>query len=325
MSAYYNENEPYAAEWLRNLIRKDLIAPGEVDERDIRDVCPSDLKGYTQHHFFAGIGVWSYALRQAGWPDDRPVWTGSCPCQPFSAAGAGAGFADERHLWPHWFHLIGECNPPAIFGEQSASKAGLGWLDLVQADMEAADYAFGTLDLCSAGFRAPHIRQRLHFVAERVGHPHRPGPQVRQLETVPGTRGWSKGGAVEQSGRSLLQGGKASEADSPWEDADWILCSDGHWRPVEPGTRPLADGAPCRVGKLRAYGNAITWPQATALIEGFMNHQIQQEIEFLRKEPAGRLRDLKHKLEHEAVRTPDENARLIAIARIMKDRRHSTH
>ena len=31
------------------------------------------------------------ALRAAGWRDDRPVWTGSCPCQPFSAAGKQVG------------------------------------------------------------------------------------------------------------------------------------------------------------------------------------------------------------------------------------------
>src|SRR3974390_1280019 len=123
--AYYNEHDPHAAQWLRNLVARGAIAPGDVDERDILDVRPSDLAGYSQHHFFAGIGVWSYALRCAGWPDDRLVWTGSCPCQPFSAAGKRAGFADERHLWPAWFWLIQQCRPCSIFGEQVASKDGL--------------------------------------------------------------------------------------------------------------------------------------------------------------------------------------------------------
>lgn len=139
MTAYYNEIDPYAAQWLRNLIAAGHIAPGDVDERDIRDITPNELKQYTQCHFFAGVGVWSLALRNAGWPDSRPVWTGSCPCQPFSSAGRKAGVIDERHLWPHWFHLIEECRPSRIFGEQVASKDGLGWLDLVQADLEGAD------------------------------------------------------------------------------------------------------------------------------------------------------------------------------------------
>src|SRR5574341_939949 len=163
---YYNENDPCTAAWLERLVDEGHIAHGVVDTRSIQEVDADDLEGFTQCHFFAGIGGWSYALRLAGWPDDRPAWTGSCPCQPFSAAGRQKGFADERHLWPYWFPLIQQCHPAVVFGEQVASPAGLGWLDLVCADMEGEDYALGAADLCAAGVGAPHIRQRLFFVAD---------------------------------------------------------------------------------------------------------------------------------------------------------------
>lgn len=178
--AYYNEIEPYAAEWLRNLILCELIADGDVDTRSIEDVRPVDLAGYTQCHFFAGIGVWSWALRRAGWPDTRPVWTGSCPCQPFSTAGQGRGMGDERHLWPAWFHLISECRPTVLLGEQVASKDAEPWVDLVHADLEALGYAFGAIPFPAAGVGAPHIRDRLYWVAHNDGDGRHPLPQ-RQL------------------------------------------------------------------------------------------------------------------------------------------------
>jgi DNA (cytosine-5)-methyltransferase 1 len=167
--AYYNENDPYAAAWLRELIKAGLIADGEVDERSIVDVRPDDLRGFTQCHFFAGIGGWSLALRLAGWPDDREVWTGSCPCQPWSMAGAGGGTDDPRHLWPAWFGLIAQCRPAIVFGEQVASLDGLYWLDLVYRDLEAENYAVGAVDLSGASVGSPDIRSRLWFVAESEG------------------------------------------------------------------------------------------------------------------------------------------------------------
>ncbi len=151
---YYNEFDPSAAAWLRELIARGLIADGDVDERSIVDVQADDLVGYIQCHFFAGIAGWSYALRLAGWPDDRPVWTGSCPCQPFSNAGKRKGTDDERHLWPEFARLIGHAKPEYVFGEQVASAAGRDWLSAVRIDLEALGYAVGAADLCAAGVGA---------------------------------------------------------------------------------------------------------------------------------------------------------------------------
>jgi len=162
---YYNEFDPHAAAWLRELITQKLIPNGHVDTRSIAEVSPSDLDGYVQCHFFAGIAGWSLALQLAGWPEDRPVWTGSCPCQPFSTAGKGLGTADERHLWPVFAELIRAYKPPTVFGEQVASKAGREWLSGVFADLEGMGYQRAGADLCAAGVGAPHIRQRVYWVA----------------------------------------------------------------------------------------------------------------------------------------------------------------
>lgn len=269
--AYYNEIDPFAAQWLRNLIQAGHIAPGDVDERSIEDVTPNDLQGYTQCHFFAGIGVWSYALRRAGWPDNKPVWTGSCPCQPFSAAGKSGGFDDERHLWPAFFHLIQQCKPATVFGEQVSSKDGLGWFDLVQTDLEGADYSATALDLCAAGVGAPHIRQRLFWVANSRNQ----GLQGYKLDRDNCRKeGWKEeDGYVGASGVvDRLDGEFAGDCkvNGVWAGADWVMCRDGKRRPIEPGTFPLANGIANRVGRVRAYGNAINAEAAKVFIESYL-------------------------------------------------------
>jgi len=168
MAALYNEIEPFACAWLESLITSGAITDGTVERRSIADIGADELRGFARAHFFAGIGGWDHALELAGWPADWPVWTGSCPCQPFSAAGKGLGEADPRHLWPEFRRLIALCRPPVVFGEQVASKAGRGWLAGVRADLEALGYAVGAADLCAAGVGAPHIRQRLYWGAIRL-------------------------------------------------------------------------------------------------------------------------------------------------------------
>ena len=229
MPAYYNENDPYAAQRLRNLITANLITKGDVDERSVLDVRPDDLKPYIRCHFFAGIAGWDLALQLAAFPADREVWTGSCPCQPFSAAGQGGRFADERHLWPYWFHLIEQRKPATIFGEQVASKAGLDWFDLVFTDLEGAGYAVGVSDLGAASVGAPHIRQRLWFVADAM----QPAGEWR-------TRGFlgaqaSLGGARELNGYCADRFADGGEARGRLADA----ASKQMGLPGQP--RPLGD------------------------------------------------------------------------------------
>jgi DNA (cytosine-5)-methyltransferase 1 len=373
MTAVYNELDAYAAQWLGNLSAAGHIASGAVDTRSIREVKPDDVRHATQFHAFAGIGAWSHALRLAGWPDDRPVWTGSCPCQPFSVAGRRKGTDDERHLWPEWHRLIAECLPPVVFGEQVASADGRAWLDAVRADLEALGYAVGAADCCAAGVGAPHIRQRLYFGAVRLadaGEGRRGrGSDIARHERDGANAGWPEGVGVseprcfdggladtsderldgrragqasdgryaarvepqrlrdarglghadsagfqawdrlalggearpkqptdsgalgqrlgdtsdeglEGHGRPVsvddAQGRQAAERHRPtsgfWSDPDWVLCRDepvNKWRPVEPGTFPLAYGAPARVGRLRAYGNAIVSEVAATFIAAF--------------------------------------------------------
>jgi DNA (cytosine-5)-methyltransferase 1 len=275
---YYNEFEPYAAQWLRNLIDAGLIPAGDVDTRSIIDVEPQDLVGYRQCHFFAGIGGWSLAARLAGWPDDRELWTGSAPCQPFSVAGKGKAQADDRHLWPHLFRLARARRPAVLMGEQVAAAVGKDWIDGVFADLEGIGYACGASVVPACAVDAPHQRDRLWFVAhddkqlarqerkqrgrEQCGPGGNPENHARLVVDSPGF-GWGEGWS-----KSELRSRGLSASVASVSGRQFIECTDGKWRRLPaPRVRWLGTRVPARVGRLRAYGNAIQ-PQAAAEVIG---------------------------------------------------------
>ena len=306
MKVYYNENDAFAAAWLRELVKGKHIPDGCIDERSIKDVDARDLAGFEQVHLFAGIGGWAEALRLAGW--DEPVWTGSCPCQPFSAAGKRRGVKDDRHLWPELYRLIRECRPATVFGEQVASKDGREWLAGIHADLEGMGYAFGAADLCAAGVGAPHIRQRLYWVADAEGEQYDRSGNARRGRREPSNCGDL--GGVGDAKRARLppesQGwvqrrfqdgfGERSQTGF-WSAFDIIPCLDGKARRVPSGAQsvllgvasgvsagvdgcgvarlghPLAQGVKNRVGSLRGFGNAIVPELAAEFVRAFMESE----------------------------------------------------
>lgn len=277
---YYNEFDPKAAAWIRQLIADGLIPPGDVDIRSITEIKPDELKNYTQCHFFAGIAGWAFAIQLAGWPADEPVWTGSCPCQPFSAAGKGLGTQDERDLWPVFAELIRACRPPVVLGEQVASASVLGkagkrheaeagkvWWDGVSGDLEAMGYTTGAGDIPAAGVGAPHIRQRLFWVAYADGQrPNGIDPLLRedgrQREDGDSTEaagscevgGWMEDSKLPAQPRQRQQcrevvcdeNANGFAGAGFWSDSKWHGCRDGKFRriPAESGLLGVVDGIP---------------------------------------------------------------------------------
>lgn len=205
-ASYYNEWDASAAAWLRELINNKLIPYGYVDERSITEVTPSDLEGFTQCHFFAGIGGWPLALQLAGIPASTQLWTGSPPCQPFSVAGKSLGFL-SRHSF--------------VF---------FGAMQLGDTNSERHNWQHALLQ---------REGQKDMPEATRTGEA---GRVADANDTRP--QGWE--GMLERAYKQPAGAGSVEGWTNPhhgfWSDADWIGCRDGKFRPVEAWTQQMADG-----------------------------------------------------------------------------------
>ncbi len=251
---YYNECDARTAACLRQLMRDGLIPKGDVDDRKIQEVKPKDLEGYSQCHFFAGIGGWPLALLLAGVPDDFPLWTGSCPCQSFSSAGEQRGFEDKREtagdLWPEFKRLIAARRPALLFGEQveAAVRVGDGrqsWLDRLARELGKAGYEVGSAVLPALYVGANHWRERIYFVADSSGQS--AAPVLKPLGRSEGFDFWH----------------------GFWEDRVWFKGPDGKKHGREPGSRLVDDGLPATLALLHGAGNAIVPQQAAEFVAAF--------------------------------------------------------
>jgi len=270
MAVYYNEFDPEAAAWLEQLIKMGLIADGFVDQRSITEVDPNELNGFTQHHFFAGIGGWSLALRKAGWPDEKPVWTASLPCQPFSEVGSRKGTNDDRHLLPAFLEIVTQRKPNQIFGEQVESAIRHDWLDDLQTTMEKENYAVGHCVLGAHSIDAAHIRKRLYWVASRLPNTEdrnwrtesqctvgaggkspvkfgRDGPNSgmdnTEFQRLEGHRR-NENHIDKQRRQHTEQDRSIAEASIRNEDIEWLYCRDKKYRPIKSSIKPVVDGIP---------------------------------------------------------------------------------
>lgn len=264
---YFNDGDAMAAHVLRELIAAGVIPPGDVDSRSIEEIQADDIRGYRQVHLFAGGGGWALAAQAAGWPEEKPLFTGSPPCQSFSTAGQRRGYDDPRDLWPHYVRLIRAIRPLVAVGEQVASKAGLDWFDRSAHDLRSSGYTVRGIDLAAAAVNAPHIRQRLYFVAtanilENAESVVRRSSSIRNVAI--GNKSADRSEQESSDGEPLIRG--AALPERYWRDSELRESRSGERRRFKPGIRLLAHGLPGRVDANRIIGNAVCVPLAAQVL-----------------------------------------------------------
>jgi DNA (cytosine-5)-methyltransferase 1 len=236
VSAYYNDNDPFIAAWLRRLAERGHIERGSVDGRTIVDVGPDDLAGHLRCHFFAGIAGFDAALRLLGWPRRAEIWTGGPPCQDASIAsaiyGARAGLRGERTGLAHvWLDLVAARRPRRLIFENVPGIRP--WTGEITRRLEQLGYRVCKPQRSAESIGAPHARRRMFVAAD--------------LDGARFSLAWSPGSPTP-----------ASRA--------WAAPPGDFWRETKRGLWRMDDGLPTRVAILRAFGNAVVPDQAAAAI-----------------------------------------------------------
>ena len=241
------------------------VPDGEVDRTITWKLNPNDLRGLTQCHFFC----WDSADGQKRFasPDGEIALSGPevVRVSRFRARDGEKAMSINDTSGPLFTTLSPSANLQWSLGNKLQARMAGNGSAAVRADLERLGYACGGADMSAAGVGAPHVRQRLWWVADASGV----GKFIKRekRELVRGND--SNGHCGEWRGNGRVN-------KSAWSDAEFILCDDGKTRPVEPGIAPLAHGVPKRVGKLRAYGNAIVSPLAAEFVAAFMECQDDQ-------------------------------------------------
>lgn len=170
--------------------------------------------------------------------------------------------------WKPWVTPSGRSRFRLRASVRRTSETGCtGWPTPSRANGDGGQ----TMAHCSATGRKPDgtkSQVTLNGIASLAGWP--------TPTTSDSTGAESLEAKAARGGGRIYVARSADDAEFPgptngyWRAADWLGCRDEKFRPVEPGTFPLADGVAARVGRLRGYGNAINAEAAKAFIEAVM-------------------------------------------------------
>ena len=237
---------------------------------------------------------------------------GAAPVSRFRAQGNEKAMSTNDTYGPIFNALSPSADLQRSLENRLRARMGANGLPLYALIWKSWDMPAG-LPICAlAGVGAPHIRQRLWWVADATGERGRAGAGRQDGEKVGNGSGLADSGYAERRQRDRprdVEGGNLrrqerqegstqlgecgptsglGDTNQPgpqgrrehlgeyadqlpaWAASEFIPCADGKARPVEPGIFPLAHGVPGRVGRLRAYGNAIVPQVAAEFVRAFV-------------------------------------------------------